>query len=56
MVNSSTYSFTTNTGGYNSTNYSTGTAYYNNLKSNNLQVNSNIILSKYISSWTFLQC
>jgi len=53
MVNSSTYSFTNITGGYNSTNYSTGTSYLNNIKSNNLQVNSNIILSNNISSWTF---
>jgi hypothetical protein len=53
MVNSSTYSFTNITGGYNSTNYSTGTSYLNNIKSNNLQVNSNIILSNNISSWIF---
>ena len=47
------YSFTNPTGGFNSTNYSTGTVYLNNIKSNNLQVKSNIILSDSITSWSF---
>ena len=53
VVYTVTYSFNTSSIGFNSTNYSTGTVYLNNIKSNNLQVNSNITLSNNINSWTF---
>ena len=53
VVYNVTYAFTNTTSGFNSTNYSTGTVYLNNIKSNNLHVKSNIILSDSITSWTF---
>ena len=53
VVYTVTYAFTNPTSGFNSTNYSTGTVYLNNIKSNNLHVKSNIILSDSITSWTF---
>ena len=56
VVYTVTYAYTNIANGFNATNYSSGTVYLNNIKSNNLQVNSNIILSNTISSWTFLQC
>ena len=45
VVYTVTYAFTNPTSGFNSTNYSTGTVYLYNIKSNNLHVKSNIILS-----------
>ena len=53
VVYTETYAYTNISNGFNATNYSSGTVYLNNIKSNNLQVNSNIILSNNISSWTF---
>ena len=53
VVYTVTYAYTNISNGVNATNYSSGTVYLNNIKSNNLQVNSNIILSNNISSWTF---
>lgn len=53
VVYTVTYAFTNQASGFNSTNYSTGTVYLNNIKSNNLHVKSNIILSDSITSWTF---
>ena len=53
VVYTVTYAFNNMASGFNSTNYSTGTVYLNNIKSNNLQVNSNITLSNSINSWTY---
>ena len=53
VVYTVSYAFSNMASGFNSTNYSTGTVYLNNIKSNNLQVNSNITLSNSINSWTF---
>ena len=53
VVYTVTYAYTNIANGFNATNYSSGTVYLNNIKSNNLQVNSNIILSNNISSWTY---
>jgi len=53
VVYTVSYSFTNTASGFNSTNYSTGTVYLNNIKSNNLYVKSNIILSDSITNWTF---
>ena len=53
VVYTVTYAFTNPTSGFNSTNYSTGTVYLNNIKSNNLHVKSNITLSDSITSWSF---
>ena len=53
VVYTVTYTFTNMVSGFNSTNYSTRTVYLNNIKSNNLQVNSNITLSNNINSWSY---
>ena len=53
VVYTVSYAFSNKASGFNSTNYSTGTVYLNNIKSNSLQVYSNITLSNNINSWTF---